>query len=201
MEAALVAIAVGLAGTFVAFLSRQLLLPPLRRLGAWFQRPRHCRRPLDAARSELETNIERLASASLASREVEDDGSERVFYQFGSAYSGLRVPELPTLRRAAMDDLNVVGRRCLGDAAGLLEDAIAGIARYEAVDRDRFRDAWHGAMNPAIERTVMGDPGHQVNRANAKFVMDADRVMTVTREALVTLRGAIARRAGLRRTN
>lgn len=191
MEAALVGIAVGLAVTLIAFLSRQFFLPPATRLGAWFRRPGDCRRLLDTARSELQTNIERLASASLASREVQDDGSERVFYRFGSAYSGLPVPELPTLRRAALDDLNVFGHRCLGDAAGLLEDAIAAIARYEAVDRDRFRDAWHGAMNPAIERMVIGDRGHQVNRANAKLVMDTDKVMTATCEALVTLRRAI----------
>jgi hypothetical protein len=92
VEADLVAIAVGLAVSFIAFLSRQLLLPPLRRLGAWFRRPHDCRRLLAAARSELETNIERLASDSLASRVVQDDGTERVFYCFGSAYSGLPVP-------------------------------------------------------------------------------------------------------------
>jgi len=191
VEAALVAIAVGLVVSLIGFLARQILLPPLRRFGALFRRPLDCRRLLDAALSELETNIERLAAASLASREVQGDGTERVFYRFGLAYSGTPAPELPTLRQAALDDLNVFGRRCLGNAVGLLEDAIAGIARYDAVDRDRFTDAWHGAMNPAIERMVIGDPGHQVNRANAKVVIDTDKVMGVTREALVRFRNAI----------
>ena len=201
MEAALIAIAVGLVVSFVAFLARKLFLPGLGRVGAWLRRPRDCRRLLEAALSELETNIDRLSSASLASREMQDDGTERVFYRFGSAYSGLPVPELPTLRRAALDDLNLFGRPCLGDAAALLEDVLAGVARYETVDRVRFADAWHGAMNPAIERMVIGDPGHRVDRANAKVVMDTDKVMTVAREALVTLRAAIeARQVGSSRS-
>ncbi len=62
VEAAPVAIAIGLAVSFIAFLSRHFLLPALRRLGGWFRRPRDCRRLLNVAWSELQTNIERMTS-------------------------------------------------------------------------------------------------------------------------------------------
>lgn len=195
MDAALIAIAVGLAVSFVAFLARQLILPAMARAVRWARRPRDCRRLVDAARAELDFNIERLESASLASREIEEDGTERVFYRFGSAYSGMPVPELPTLRRSALDALDLFGRRCLGPVAGSLDDALAAIARYEALDLERFAEAWHGAMNPVIERMVIGDPGHQTNRANAKVVMDADKLLSRTREVLVALRADIDARA------
>lgn len=196
MEGAFVAIVVGLVVAFVGFIGRQLLLPAIRSLAAWIRRPRACRRLLDAARGELGVNIERLASASLASREVEEDGTERVFYRFGSAYSGLPVPSLPTLRRSALDALHTFGRRCLGDSAGLVDDALACLERFEGIDRDRFAEAWHGAMNPVMERMVIGDPGHRINRASAKVVMDTDKLMTATRDGLDALRCAIEAQSG-----
>lgn len=191
MGALLLAIVAGLAVTLIAFLARQVLLPVLRAARRRLRRPHECRRLVEAARAELELNVERLEHASLATREWQEDGTERVFYRFGNAYSGMAVPNLPTPRRSALDELRANGRQCLGDAAGALDDAIAAIDRYDAIDLDRFREAWHGAMNPAMERMVMGDPGHQTNGANAKVVVDTDKQMAATRSALSALAAAI----------
>ena len=57
---------------------------------------------------------------------------------------------------------------------------------------NRFSDAWHGAMNPAMERMVVGDPAHQTNRANAKVIIDTDHQMSRTRAALAALRDGLA---------
>jgi hypothetical protein len=192
MEATVIAVAVSLVAAFIAFLSRELLLPAVQNLRDALLRPRRCRRLLDAAWLELDVNIQRLAEVSIASQDVAEDGTERVVYRFGSSYSGLPAPELPTLGRRALGDLRSLGTRCLGSAAGAVEDALTAIGRYEAIDHDQFRTAWHASMNPVMERTVVGDPGRQVNAANAKAVMDTDRVVRATRAALADAKAGFA---------
>ncbi len=185
------AVLAGLVVALVAFFARHVLLPVLQRVPRRALRSRQCHRLFEAALRELDLDIARLEKASLASREKQDDGTERVFYRFGSAYSSLAAPDLPIIRRAALDDLASGSRSCLGDRAGLLDDALVAIERYESIDIDRFRDAWHGAMNPAMERMVIGDPGHKVNRANVKVIIDTDRQMAKTRSSLCAFRDVL----------
>jgi len=145
---------------------------------------------MEALRADLIEDLDRLAGASLATREPGEDGRERVVYRFGRGRIG-RAPELPILRRAALDQARPLARWCLGNRAGLMDDAAAALDRYQTIDVDRFRDAWNAAMNPAIERMVVGDPGHLTNRANMKKVVDIDRQMSRTRAALSALLDAL----------
>jgi len=186
MGTLLLAVAAGLTVALIGFVARKILWPALQRGWRWARRGHDCRSLLELLRFELIEDIDRLAAASLASREGNEDGTERTVYRFGRAHAR-RTPELPTLRRAALDDAHSQARSCLGDQAGLLDDAVAAVDRYAALDIDRFRDAWNAAMNPTMERMVIGDLGHRANQANSKMVVDTDHELSRIRAALVAL--------------
>lgn len=124
-------------------------------------------------------------------KEEQPDGSVRTSYRFGSAYSSLSAPELPIIRRSSLDDLSAAGRKCLGSNGGALEDALGAIARYEAIDVEAFRNAWHGAMHPVVEHMVIGDPGHRTNLEHSRFAIETDQQMARTCKSHVILLGVI----------
>jgi hypothetical protein len=187
MGAVVAAIIAGAVVLFIGFLGRQAL----RGVGHVARRGPDRQKLIAAMRNDLDINIERLQAASLATREEQPDGSVRTVYKFGS---GVRrpPPTLPVLRRASFDDANRPEcRKVIDPLTGPLEDAIAALDRYASIDRDRFLMAWDAAMHPVMESMVIGDPGHQTNRANMKVVVDTDKEMSSTLSFLKNLRRAI----------
>jgi hypothetical protein len=180
----------GLAVAATTYASRATLVPGMRKAWRRLRLKRDCRHAVEALRAELTEDIDRLAAASLARTERTDDGRERAVYRFGREGASRR-PELPTLRRTAFDRARLLAPSCLGSRAGLMDDSAAALDRYQAIDLDRFRDAWNAAMNPGMQRMMMGDPGHLANRTNMKKVVDVDRQMTRTRASLEALLAAL----------
>jgi hypothetical protein len=190
MGAVALSVVAGLVVAAIGFLGRQLVWPVIRRASLRRHHRRECDALFCSLEEDLTVTIDRLTAASLAERSTNEEGTERTFYRFGSDRGRRPVPELPLLRRGSLDAVRERCTDCLGTLAGLVDDAIGAADRYEAIDRDRFRDAWRASMNPVMERMVVGDPGHQTNRSNMKVVVDVDKDLSHTRAVLIALRDA-----------
>ena len=131
---------VGLILLIAGFVGRAMVWPQALRVWRRIAQRRRCRKGHPTLADELAGNLMRLGAVKIGSTQTDSDGSVRRIYRFGHS---LATPHLPTLTTALAEARCC--RLCSPERAAALGRAVTAVERYQATDRERFRDAWRGA--------------------------------------------------------